>query len=181
MFAEVLIPETPNVYGDFWTKAGIIDAAYKFMQYGFGVDVEHSNIDIQNSVYVVESFIARAGDPDFIPGSWVVGMRIDDMNIWQDVLDNNINGFSYEALVQFFDATFIMQDSGVRTGATDPVLDGDGHVHEFLIMVDENTRPISGGTNEVNGHSHTITTGTVTDEAEGHTHRYTLVTGKGGK
>lgn len=179
VWAEVLVPETPNVAGDYWTHGAIAEAAYAFMRQGFGIDVEHDNADITGSVKVVESFIARAGDPDFIEGSWVIGMYIGDDALWQQVLDGEINGFSYEAIVQFLPMVFTYEESGVRVGTTEPD-PYDGHTHQFLVIVDEVGRTEEGGTDAVNGHSHTISGSTVTDEAAGHTHRFNVVKGQGG-
>lgn len=180
VFAEVLVPETPNVFGDYWTREAIKEAAYTFMEQGFGIDVEHNNDDVTGPVNVVEAFLARDGDPDFIEGSWVVAMRIHDDGMWQQVLDGEINGYSYEALVAMLPATFAFLDDGVRMGVTEPDPD-DGHTHEFVVFVDETNRPVGGGTSETNGHEHPISTHTITDEAAGHAHRYNLVIGKGGK
>lgn len=180
VMAEVLIPETPNVFNDYWTRENIRLAAYAFMQRGFGIDIEHDNNDVTGKVHVVESFIARAGDPDFIEGSWVVGMYIADDAIWADVLSGKINGYSYEALVTFLSATLEIVDDGMRQGVTEPD-PFDGHTHVFMVMVDASNRPVDGGTSETNGHSHTISTHTVTDTSAGHVHRYNLVTGKDGK
>lgn len=180
VMAEVLLPETPNVFNDYWTKENIREAAYAFMIQGFGIDVEHDNVDVTGSVHVVESFLVRPGDPDFIEGSWVVAMHIGDDAMWQDVLDNKINGYSYEALVSFLSATIQTTDDGVRQGTTEPDLE-DGHTHSFMVMVDENNRPITGGTSTDAGHAHVITMHTITNEAAGHVHRYNLVLGKDGK
>ncbi len=180
VMAEVLVPDTPNVFNDYWTKENIRLAAYEFMKRGYGIDLEHDNIDITGSVYVVESFIARANDPDFIEGSWVIAMYIADDAIWQDILDGKINGYSYEAMVSFLSATLQVVDDGIRQGITepDPI---DGHTHVFMVMVDINNRPVDGGTSITGDHSHTISTHTVTDESAGHVHRYNLVIGKDGK
>ena len=181
VMAEVLIPEVPNVFGDYWTREAIKQAAYLFMMKGYGIDVEHDNIDVTGlGACVVESFIVRPGDPDFIEGSWVVGMRILDDVLWEAVLSGEINGYSYEALVEFFSGFITVIDDGIRQGTTEPDLE-DGHVHEFFVMVNMENRPIDGGTTETDGHSHTISVHTVTDEAEGHVHRYNLVSGKDGK
>lgn len=179
-FAEVLVPGVPNVYGDLWTEDAIREAAYIFMRDGFGVDINHANIDLSQTLYPVETFIVRAGDPDFIKGSWVVALKIDDANVWQQVLDNELNGFSYEALVAFMDGSITMEDDWLRTGTVSADIT-DGHTHHFMVTVDGNNRPVSGGTDETNGHSHTISTHSVTDEADGHTHRYNIVTGADGK
>lgn len=179
VYAEVLVPDTPNVFGDYWTKESIRDAAYKFMEQGYGIDVEHDNVDVTGPVNVVEAFIAREGDPVFIEGSWVVGMKINDDTLWQGVLDGEINGFSYEALISTINATFSYMEPGTRTGVTeaDPI---DGHVHDFVAIVDDVGRAVQGGTSETNGHSHLISGPTVTDEANGHTHRFNIVKGDGG-
>ena len=182
VFAEVLVPDVPNTFRDYWTKEGIRQAAYLFMIQGFGIDVNHDNIDVAGTkVAMVESFIARANDPDgFIEGSWVVGMKIFDDDLWQAVLDGEINGYSYEALVEFLSAVVTTVDDGIRQGVTEPDPE-DGHTHEFVVMVDIDNRPVEGGTSVTNGHSHVINVHTVTAEADGHVHRYNLVQGKDGK
>lgn len=178
VFAEVLVPDVPNVFNDYWTREGVKQAAYLFMMQGFGIDVEHDHIDVSSTqVAVVESFIARPGDPDFIEGSWVVGMKILDDALWQSVLDGDINGYSYEAFVEFFTAFITTIDDGIRQGVTEPDPE-DGHTHDFVVLVDITNRPIEGGTSATNGHSHVILTHTVTEEASGHVHRYNLVQGK---
>lgn len=175
VMAEVLIPEVPNVFGDYWTEREIMEAAYMFMKKGYIIDVEHQREDVSGlGVYVVESFIAREGDPLFIKGSWVVGMRIEDDEMWNQVLSGELNGFSYEALVKTLAAVLEYDDDNFRSGVTEPD-PFDGHRHSFAVWVDDNNRPISGGTDEVNGHSHTITTHTITDTAANHVHRYTIL------
>jgi hypothetical protein len=177
----VLVPDTPNVFGDLWTREAIKEAAYTFMQDGFGIDVEHDNIDGSGEdFYIVETFLVRKGDPDFIEGAWVVALKIVNADIWQKILDNELNGYSYEAVVAFLSGTLKMADDGVRTGYTEADLT-DGHTHAFMVVVDNTNRPVSGGTDEVNGHSHIISTHTVTNEAYGHTHRYNIVSGVNGK
>lgn len=182
-WAEVLVPETPNVFGDYWSPEAIREAAYAFMKAGFGInvgiDVEHDNVDVSGSVKVVESFIVRPGDPDFIEGSWVVAVYIGDDALWQQVLDGEINGFSYEALVQFLPGLLTYTEPGWRSGVTEPD-PTDGHTHEFLVQVDNVGRATTGGTSDTNGHMHTISGSTVTDEAAGHVHRFNIVQGKGG-
>ena len=65
---------------------------------GFGIDVNHQNDDVSAGVKIVENFIARADDPDFVEGAWVIGVHVLDDDIWNDILSGELNGFSYEAL-----------------------------------------------------------------------------------
>lgn len=175
VFAEVLVPETLNTFADWWSPEAIRQAAYAFAEKGYGLDVEHDNVDVTGSgYYVVESFIARAGDPDFIEGSWVVGVKIVDDDIWQQIINGELNGFSFEATVFYTDAEFT--SPGIRTiiGVTEPD-PFDGHTHTFTVVINEHNQVISGGTGMTDNHYHPITVHTVTGLGAGHNHRYQVV------
>lgn len=180
VMAEVVVPDVPNVYGDIYTLDAIREMMEQFAIQGFGIDVNHDNVDISNSVYVVESFIARPGDPDFIVGSWVVGVKVLDDALWQRILDGEINGFSYEALMVMLPVAFQHLRNRVVVGVTapDPT---DGHTHSYSVVLNALNRPIAGGTGETNGHTHTISTHTITDAAQNglfgatHVHRYQVL------
>lgn len=87
-------PETVDTHGHACTKEEIECAAYEFMkQRNLG------NVDLQHNFekgygYVVESYIAKDGDPDFIPGTWVVGVKVTDDTVWAQVEKGEIAGFS---------------------------------------------------------------------------------------
>src|SRR5271169_849770 len=82
VWAEVYVPMVPDSQGDFCTAPEIENMAYNFMkgQRQYNVDTEHNLT--KNETCVIESFIARPGDPDFQPGSWVVGMHVADPKTW---------------------------------------------------------------------------------------------------
>lgn len=180
VMAEVLVPDVPNVYGDIYTREAIREFAYEFARQGYGIDVNHDNVDVDGQdAIVVETFIARNGDPDFLEGSWVVGMKILDPALWLKILTGQINGYSFEA--DAFMVPIIFQNLASRqvVGVTepDPI---DGHTHEFLVMLNVFNRPISGGTGTSAGHSHRIVSHTVTEVAGSllgrqHTHRYQVL------
>lgn len=172
-FAEVLIPNTINVFGDFHSVESVRQFAYGFMINGFGIDRDHDEINVAQKVRIVESFIAREGDPVFVPGAWVVGVHILDDDIWNDVLSGELNGFSYQALVSVLPVEVVVPGIRDFTGETLPDPD-DGHVHGFYVRLDQNGRVILGGTTVSDGHDHTIRSHTFTDydDAETHRHRY---------
>jgi hypothetical protein len=175
VFAEVLIPETLNVYGDYHTKESVKVFAYEFMINGFGHNVEHDNPDL-GQFRVVESFIARDDDTVFVPGSWVIGVHIMDDEVWENVLSGKLNGFSYEALASFLPIEVLGEFSDTYYGVTeeDPY---DNHTHNFVVIVDEEGRPVSGGTTVSNGHRHDISHHSTTDVSFEHSHRFNY-TGK---
>ena len=180
VMAEVIIPDIPNCYGDIYTKEATRDFCYEFARQGYGIDVNHDQQDVDGvEAYVVESFIARAGDPDFIEGSWVVAMKIIDDDLWEAVLSGEINGYSYQALCEMMPVMFQNLANRQVVGVTepDPV---DGHTHDFLVILDPYNRPVSGGTGLTDGHDHKIANHTVTGLGvafgeRAHVHRYQVI------
>lgn len=169
VFAELILPESLNRFGDFHTKRSIREFAYAFMIHGFGIDIEHDGTDRTGRVNIVESFIARPGDPDFVEGAWVIGAYIPDDELWQKVLDHDLNGFSYEALVQMLEVEMLVPVIRAVVGVTesDPF---DGHTHEFFVLLDQHGDIVAGGTKDTNFHSHLITRHTFTAEEANHVH-----------
>lgn len=180
VMGEVLIPMVPNTWGDIYTHEAIVEFCYEFARRGYGIDIDHDQEDVTGThAYVVESFIARAGDPDFIEGSWVVGMKIPDADTWQRVLSGDLNGYSFEALCNMEAISFQNLKNRQIVGETepDPV---DGHRHPYVVICDIFNRPIEGSTGVVDGHDHKILTHTITEDAETssgdlHAHRFQTV------
>lgn len=179
VMGEVLIPNTLNTYGDFHTEESVRQFAYGFMKKGFGIDIDHDNVDVSGDIDIIESFIARPGDPDFVEGSWVVGCHIKSDELWQRVLDGELHGYSYEAIVGMMEIEITVPAESTKHGTTQPDLD-DGHTHEFYVLLDANGRVLTGGTSETGGHTHTISHHTFTDVALGHSHIFNIVQGSGG-
>lgn len=184
VMAEVIVPDVPNAYADIYSPESVKEFAYEFARRGYGIDVNHDQKDLdEQDVFVCESFIAREGDPDFIPGSWVLGMKILNDELWAQVLAGEINGYSIEAICQLLPVTVQNLRNRQIAGVTepDPI---DGHTHEFIVILDALNNPISGGTSEVDGHSHKITSHTVTGKSPNlwgrlHNHRYQVLTMEG--
>ncbi len=178
VMAEMLIPDTPNTYGDIFTRDAIRGIAHQFAITGLngevGNDIEHDNVDVTGKVFVVESFIAREGDPNFIEGSWVIAMWINDDEIWDKVLNNELNGFSFEAVVGMTPITIENLRPRTIAGITAPDLI-DGHTHTYLVQLDALNKPIQGTTGETDGHWHNISSHTTTDDTNGHKHRFNVI------
>lgn len=173
VFSEMIVPNTLNSFNDFHTEGSVKEFAYTFMANRFGWDREHDQQDISDKVALVESFIARDGDPDFIPGAWVVGLHIFDDQLWSDVLAGEINGYSYEALVRSLPIEVVVDDNRMVYGITEKDV-VDGHVHAFVALLDEYGSVISGGTEVTDGHEHSISRSTYTDDADSHSHVFNV-------
>ena len=173
VFAEVYAPNRPDSYGDFMNEEHIRKAAYAFMkaQRLDQIDVMHNN-QATDGVAVVESFIARADDPIFIPGSWVVGVHVPDDLTWDKIKRGELNGFSLEAVVMTEKMDMHLEVPPIISGQTDNF--GD-HQHQFHVAFGEDGKFLGGITNSVNGHQHVIKAGTITEPADNHHHRFSAV------
>ena len=178
-YGEVYIPNVPDSHGDFMTAEEIRKAAHRFLSSGrvSSIDKEH---DGENTgALVVESFIARAGDPDFIEGAWVCGVHVPSAELWQEIEKGVINGFSMAGLGIQTPTTIEINVPLSLTGRTEEV---NNHGHEFVVRFDEEGNFL-GGETESSGaspekfHKHGIRQGTITeaDPDDGHAHRFSFI------
>lgn len=173
VFAEVYAPNRPDSDGEYMDAETIQKMAHdyaKAMRFD-QTDVEHDQ-EIRDGVCIVESFIARKGDPDFIEGAWVIGMHITNDELWEKVLKGEINGFSVEALVHKSDVEVEIEIPPVITGMTSK---SEDHEHKFYVTFDAEGNFLGGVTDSVAGHSHRITRGTATCVEKGHSHRFACI------
>lgn len=178
VWAEIYVPLVPDSQGDFMTAAEIEKTAHNFMrgQRMYNVDTEH---DLRkNETVVIESFIARAGDPDYQPGAWVVGVHVVDPKVWASVEKGELNAFSMYGSGTRDDALIEIDipDNGIIKGDTH---DFGGHRHTFSLQFNEDGKVVKGETDTVIGadgspHKHVIKGGTITEPAAGHSHRYSV-------
>jgi hypothetical protein len=173
IYAEVYSPMSLDSGNEFMRADQIEAMAHRFLanQRGAQIDVEHDN-GLVDAV-VVESFIARAGDPLFTAGAWVVAIHLKDAALWQMALDGDINGLSMEAMVVRQESQLDIEVPEYIVGETSDELD---HVHTYTVRFDDEGNFLGGETNEVNGHFHRIMRGTVTQDAgsPAHRHKYLL-------
>lgn len=171
VWAEVYAPNRPDSDGEYMDAEGIRKMAYEFMSRMALDQIDsHHNNDLVDGCRVVESFIARKDDPDFIEGSWVVGVHIPDDDMWAKVKKGDINGFSMEAMVQKEVVEVTLEVPPVIQGRT--MKAEDGHTHTFHVAYDENGKFLGGRTDTVDGHYHPIKRGTVTEEVKEHRHKF---------
>jgi hypothetical protein len=178
VWGEVYVPGFPDSQGDFMTAEEVREMAYNFAKSGNmgSIDVNHDHGTY--AAHVVETFIAREDDPLYIPGSWVAGVHIEDPELWKRVKSGELNGFSFEGLA-------VREKVEVDTGAMPNVISGvtyDAsagilHKHAYWVDLDDEGNIVGGGTDTVNGHSHKIVRGTVTEDEQGHAHRFSFLDG----
>ena len=175
VFGEVYAPGFPDSQGDYMSAEQIKKMAYNFMRKGVtsNIDVEHTQQ--RSGSYVVESFIARDDDPVFIPGSWVIGVKVPDPKVWGLVKSGELNGFSLDGCGIRTDSVFVVEMPELLKGET---TDSAGHRHVFTVKFDQAGNFLGGQTDPgPDGHIHVIKRGTVTEPAALHSHRFSFVEG----
>jgi len=99
VYAEVYLPEVEDAHGHSMTAVEIEKMAHGFMKNRrtTSIDLNHDN-ETDYGCYMAESFIARAGDPDYAPGAWVGVVKVENDEVWRQIKDGEITGFSFEGM-----------------------------------------------------------------------------------
>ena len=87
-------PNTRDTDGNFMTAAEIEKMAYGFLENMRNTNIDRNHDDKPDYGVVVESFIARKGDPDFPEGAWVLGTHVIDDETWEAIKSGEITGYS---------------------------------------------------------------------------------------
>ncbi|MBS7812358.1 XkdF-like putative serine protease domain-containing protein [Roseococcus pinisoli] len=173
VYGEVYAPGVPDSQGDVMTAEEIRKMAHGFVSAGLvnAIDEEHNQTE--SGTVVVESFIARKGDPDFIEGAWVLGVRC-PQDVWERVEKGELNGFSFDGFGERHPTIVTMDIPDRLSGQTTK---NHEHEHTFVVKYDKDGVFLGGQTDEVDGHWHIIKRGTVTETsgAAPHAHRFSFV------
>lgn len=174
VYAEVYAPNVLDTHGDYMTAETIEKMAHDFLKAKNqrNIDIMHNNVLIK--ACIVESYIARDDDTFFTPKSWVVGIHIEDENVWQAILKGELNGLSLEAFATPEERIVEVAIPDTVRGYTSNV---KNHTHQFIARYDSQGNFIGGITDVVDGHSHDIEHATMTNISEGHSHTFDSVDG----
>lgn len=95
VLGEVYVPWEVDSQGDWMTPQDIEEMAYWWMENYQLIGKNHVFVSDKDIGVVVESFITRTGDPDFtVPGSWVLGTKVTNPEVWAEVKAGRITGYS---------------------------------------------------------------------------------------
>jgi hypothetical protein len=84
--------------GDEWPAAEIRKAAFNFMEQSRLFNREHTDEILP--VSLVESWVTRdagkLGDEEYLPGSWLIGIRVNDPTLLDQIQSGEYGGVSIE-------------------------------------------------------------------------------------
>lgn len=173
VYGCVYAPGQLDTYGEFMTAEDIEKMAHRYMKsvdLDQSIDVRHDNV--VRDAYPVESFIARKGDVDYPEGSWVLGVKVEDVQLWGRIKSGELNGFSFQAMVVPVDMQIEYQVIRDHVG---PTCAADDHEHMLFVQIGDDGKVISGMTSKAaDGHVHKIVRASATETTNGHSHRFFL-------
>lgn len=175
VYGEVYIPNRVDTDHETMSADDVEKMAWEFLASGkiSKIDVQHDLLE--SGCTVVESFIARAGWEPWVEGAWVMGVKCLD-DIWKAVKSGDLNGFSFYGTSKKVPARVLVevakQIAGITEKNTEDIL--PKHEHSYIMNLDNKGNIVSGKTDYVLEHFHTIKHGTATEEELDHRHRLIL-------
>jgi hypothetical protein len=175
VYGVVYCPLQVDTDWESMTQADVIKMAHDFIATGknTAIDVMHNRQPC--GADVVESFIARKGDPDYPEGSWVLATRIPEGPVWEDVKAGRLNGYSVDMSVRKVPKRVLVDIAKIAVGMTEENVDQEilpPHSHEFYAEFDSDGRITMGATTSELDHFHIIKGTVVTEYEMGHNHRF---------
>lgn len=94
VYGEVYVPYERDTDGNWMTPEEIEKMAHRFMERLRVTKIDRQHDGEPDEGVVVESFIARPGDPDFTPGAWVLATKVANQETWDVIMRGEITGYS---------------------------------------------------------------------------------------
>lgn len=117
-------------YNVFFKKQTIREIAQVYMKRGLqtNLNLDHTEADAKSFVfqsYIVDSSMGMASPKnlDLVDGSWVVGVKVTDKQVWEEIKAGKRKGFSVEGLFQLIKSDFNINYSMEETEVMDILKD----------------------------------------------------------
>lgn len=101
VFCIVYSPDETDTQGDYASADVIKEAAYNFMRCARTNNVDKQHDFIPDEGFVAESWLVKENDtvfPEELPGSWAVGIKVENDETWQLIKSGEITGLSLAGL-----------------------------------------------------------------------------------
>jgi site-specific DNA-adenine methylase len=93
----VLEPETVDAQKDIYSAAEVREAAHRFMEEYQNVGLMHRQL-VNDRVKILESYVApvdlEVGGGHVKKGAWLLAVRVEDDDLWKQVKDGTLSGYS---------------------------------------------------------------------------------------
>jgi len=111
-------PITGEEFEVFFSADTIRQIAQQYMKLGFQNNMNLNHTAVPAKSYVYQSYITDKSKGINAPkginvpdGTWIVGVKVDDANVWGEIKAGKVKGFSIEGLFEFAPAKFNKVDA----------------------------------------------------------------------
>lgn len=102
--------KTGEEYDVYFTAEDIREIAQQYMKYGYQNNMNLGHTSIPAKSFIYQSFIVDSSKGVTAPkgidvpdGSWIVGVKVDDGEVWNNIKEGKIKGFSIEGVFDFLE------------------------------------------------------------------------------
>jgi hypothetical protein len=92
-----LIPEITDSQGDIYSHEEVRKAAHEYMENAGNLGKQHGEI-VTGKLKILESYVSPADftqdEESVAKGTWIMGIRVVDDDLWSDVKKGTFTGFS---------------------------------------------------------------------------------------
>ena len=113
------------------------------------INFDHDNEKKNNNVYITESWLiedefdkSKKFNFNLPIGTWMIKMKVDDLNVWKEIKEGKYNGFSIECLLSMKDLNNKLNEKNIKNmkDVKKDVKLEDAPVIEDTPKVDESTK-----------------------------------------
>lgn len=119
IFRKTANNEGYNVY---FSKETIRQIAQIYFKRGFQANINLSHTDVAANSFIFQSYIVDENLGLSSPkglnlpdGSWVIGMKVTDDNVWKEIKSGKLKGFSVEGLFQLMESEMELEHCKQKT------------------------------------------------------------------
>lgn len=111
-------PKTKEEFEVFFSAETIRQIAQEYFKSGYQNNLNLNHTSIPAKSYIFQSYIVDSSKGlnapmgiDVKDGSWIVGVKINDAKVWDDVKAGKVKGFSIEGVFEFIESKFSKEDN----------------------------------------------------------------------
>lgn len=110
--------KTEQEFEVFFTADTIRQIAQQYFKSGFQKNLNLNHTSVPAKSYMFQSYIVdnskgiKAPKGIDVPdGSWIVGVKVDDKEVWNEIKTGKVKGFSIEGMFEFIESNFSKEDT----------------------------------------------------------------------
>lgn len=109
--------KTQEEYEVYFSTQTIRQIAQEYFKSGFQHNMNIGHTATPAKSYIFQSYITDKQKGIAAPkgiecsdGSWIIGVKVEDKNVWNDIKEGKVKGFSIEGIFEFIQSNYTKQD-----------------------------------------------------------------------